>query len=442
MEKHMVAVVGAGPAGLFASRYLASNGIRVALFNRDIKPGGLAEYGIYPDKIKMKTGLRKQFSQIMELPNIEYFGNVKVSSGGPMFLSDLIKLGFQSILVTTGAQGTKWLNLPGEYLPGVYHAKDVVFHYNLLPPYSDRRYLIGPKVALVGAGNVMMDIARYLIRDKKVEKVTVVVRRGPGEIKFTRQELENVVTNLDFEKLDAEINRVAPIINAVGQDVEEARQSFKDGLAKALEPVSSTILEFNFLSSPTRIIGDWTKGSTALEVEDNTLVAVDGRIKPKSLGTKRLIPADTVIFAIGDTIDKEFPLPIEWDSYAANPDPSYPIEGVSYEAFDPDTKTAIKSVFLAGWARLASTGLVGVARKDGENAARAILQYLETVPVIENLEEKYGDFRKWVNDNLHQVITKEDLLKIESVEQEKQRSLDLKDFKFETNDEMLIIAGK
>jgi len=442
MDKHMVAVVGAGPAGLFASRFLASNGVRVALFNRDIKPGGLAEYGIYPAKIKMKTGLRKQFAQIMELPNIEYLGNVKVSGGGPVFLSDLVNLGFQSILVTTGAQGTKWLGLPGEHLPGVYHAKDLVFHYNLLPPYSDRRYLIGPKVALVGAGNVMMDIARYLIRDKKVEKVTVVVRRGPGEIKFTRQELENVVKNINMETLDAEINRVAPIIKAVGQDVEEARQSFKDGLPRALEPVSSTILEFSFLSSPIRIIGDWTKGAKALEVEENTLVAVDGRTKPKGLGTKRLIPADTVIFAIGDTIDKAFSLPIEWDSYATNPNPSYPIDGVSFEAYDPDAKEVIKSVFLAGWARQASTGLVGVARKDGENAARAILQYLETVPEIENMEETYGNFMNWVDDHLHQVITKDDLLKIESVEQEKQESLDLEDFKFETNGEMLSIAGK
>ena len=64
----MVAVIGAGPAGLFASRYLAKNGVRVALFNRDIKPGGLAEYGIYHAKVKMKKGLRKQFAVFMNTP--------------------------------------------------------------------------------------------------------------------------------------------------------------------------------------------------------------------------------------------------------------------------------------------------------------------------------------------------------------------------------------
>jgi ferredoxin--NADP+ reductase len=423
----MVAVVGAGPAGLFASRFLANNGMRVALFNRDIKPGGLAEYGIYKSKIKMKKGLRKQFARIIELPNLDYYGNVKVSGGGPIFLSDLVDMGFKSILVTT---------------PGVYHAKDLVFHYNLLPPYSNRRYLLGPEVALVGAGNVMMDIAHYLIRDQKVKKVTVVVRRGPGDIKFTRQELEHVALNMDLQSLDAEINRVAPIIKAVGQDIDSVKQSFQDGLPKALEPVSSTSLHFNFLASPTRIVGDWTHGATALEVEENTLVQVEGRTKPKSLGTKKLIPADTVVFAIGDTIDKEFALPIDWDSYAVNPEPIFPVNDVSYEAYDPDAKTPIKSVFLAGWARLASNGLVGDARRDGENAARAILQYLETVSATENIEATYGNFQNWIAEHLEQVIDKEDLLKLENAELYKLQSLGLDDFKFATNDEMLEIIGK
>ena len=69
-EKYLVAVVGAGPAGLFAARQLALAGAHVVLLNRDIKPGGLAEYGIYPDKHKMKEGLRKQFRQLLALPRM------------------------------------------------------------------------------------------------------------------------------------------------------------------------------------------------------------------------------------------------------------------------------------------------------------------------------------------------------------------------------------
>jgi len=120
LQNYCVAVIGAGPAGLFAARQLAQAGVNVALINRDIKAGGLAEYGIYPDKYKMKDGLRKQFRQILELPNIEYIGNVNISREGPLSFEDLQAMGFDAILVTVGAQGTKWLGLPGEDLQGVY----------------------------------------------------------------------------------------------------------------------------------------------------------------------------------------------------------------------------------------------------------------------------------------------------------------------------------
>jgi NADPH-dependent glutamate synthase beta subunit-like oxidoreductase len=87
--KHLVAVVGAGPAGIYAAQTLANAGTEVLLFNRDIKPGGLAEYGIYHDKHKMKEGLRKQFREILAMPNIHYFGNVVVGQQGDLSLDDL-----------------------------------------------------------------------------------------------------------------------------------------------------------------------------------------------------------------------------------------------------------------------------------------------------------------------------------------------------------------
>ena len=64
---------------MFAAKKLAQGGHEVVIFNRDIKPGGLAEYGIYPTKDKMKTGLRKQFAKVLSLPNVHYFGHIPVS---------------------------------------------------------------------------------------------------------------------------------------------------------------------------------------------------------------------------------------------------------------------------------------------------------------------------------------------------------------------------
>jgi ferredoxin--NADP+ reductase len=165
LPTHHVAVIGAGPAGLFAARALADAGVHVSLFNRDVKPGGLAEYGIYHNKETMKNGLRKQFRKIMDEPLIAYYGNVTVGEDGDISLDELKSFGFDAVLVTVGAQGTKWLGMPGEDLDGVYHAKDLVYHYNLLPPFSEGDFRIGKKVALIGAGNVMLDIAHWTIRD-------------------------------------------------------------------------------------------------------------------------------------------------------------------------------------------------------------------------------------------------------------------------------------
>ncbi|MFN7035585.1 MAG: FAD-dependent oxidoreductase, partial [Bellilinea sp.] len=309
-DRHIVAIVGAGPAGLFAARELASQGVQVVLFNRDIKPGGLAEYGIYPDKIKMKTGLRTQFRQILELPNIEYYGNVLIGQQGDLSLDDLRRLGFQAILVAAGAQGTKWLGLPGEHLRGVYHAKDVVYHYNKLPPFSQQELEIGKRVAIIGVGNVMMDIARYLISVRKVDEVVAFARRGPAEIKFDRKELEAVVANLDLAAFDREIDRVAKEMRAIGQHPEVAKEFIHAAAARGVWMQSHTLFWIRFLSSPRRILDDGTGRVGGLEIEDNRLALEGGEVKARGLGQFHVFDVDTVIFAIGDRVDENLGLPV------------------------------------------------------------------------------------------------------------------------------------
>jgi ferredoxin--NADP+ reductase len=440
---HLVAVIGAGPAGLYASKYLASQGLQVVLINRDIKPGGLAEYGIYYEKYKMKEGLRKQFRQILDDPQITYLGNVTLSQEGDLRLKDLQVMGFQAVLVAVGAQGTKWLGLPGEELTGVYHAKDIVYHYNRLPPFSIQEFVIGRRVALIGVGNVMLDIAHWVIRDLKVDDVVAVARRGPAEVKFSKKEMEIVARNLDLDALDAEIDRVAPVMEAVGQDVEAARDFILSALPKALEPVSNTRLRFDFLASPSRIIGDDNGQVCGLEIEDTTLIPKNGDTKARSLGTKRVLDVDTVIFCIGDRVDETFGLPIQWNEFVKNPQPAYPIDDLSYEAFDPEVGKPVKGVFVAGWSREASSGLVGVARKDGENGAKAILQYLQSVPPVDAAS------RKSVLDKLIQeirtsgkrVVDKMDVKKLEAVEQAEKERQSLEDYKMKTNQEMLAVIA-
>lgn len=436
---YLVAVVGAGPAGIYAAKTLASQGVQVALLNRDIKPGGLAEYGIYHDKEKMKGGLRKQFRQILTDPLIEYYGNVVVGEQGQLTLADLRQLGFAAILVTVGAQGTKWLGLPGEDLVGVYHAKDLVYHYNKLPPFSQETYRIGERVALIGAGNVMLDIAHWVVRDLKVKEAIAVVRRGPAEVKFTKKEFENVAANLDLEAFEKEMARVAPAMQAVGQDEGAAQDFILSALPKAEPRLSETCFRFDFLASPSRILGDGRGQVCGLEVAETTLVAVNGDTKTKNLGTTRVLAVDTVVFCIGDRVDETFGLPVAQNEFAKNPAPRFPIDGISYEAYDPAAQQSIPDVFLAGWAREASSGLVGVARKDGTQGAEAVAQYLATLPQHPHSLEALD---RCLEDQGIAVITKTDWQRLETIEQAEAARLGLESFKFGSNEEMFAALGR
>ncbi len=436
-KSYTIAVIGAGPAGIFAARELAKNNHKVVLLNRDIKPGGLAEYGIYPTKHKIKDGLRKQFYSTIADENIFYFGNVLVGNKSEISIDDLRGLGFDAILVTTGAQGTKWLEIPGEDLIGSYHAKDLVYHYNLLPPFSTHDFKIGKKVAIIGVGNVMMDIARHLVTERKVEVVTAIARRGPAEVKFTRKELEFIVKNFDMDNYLAEIEHLTPLMKSLGQDPYDSVKFIREAYPNAEETNSDTIFRFKFLASPVQIIGNEKHEVTGLELEETTLVNDNGAIRARLTGRKSIMPVDTVIFAIGDSTDPDFGLPFDNNEFVKNPKPRFPINGISYESFDPVALKIIEDVFLAGWARKASDGLVGNARKDGVNAAQVIEMYLETLEKPSNTSiEQIESFLRSKNKR---IVDKSDLNGLLLVENKIASESGFDIYKFATNEEMMSI---
>jgi ferredoxin/flavodoxin---NADP+ reductase len=429
-NQFLVAVIGAGPSGLFGARELATMGAHVVIFNRDIKPGGLAEYGIYPDKHTMKEGLRKQFRQALDNPNIDYYGNITLGAKGELTLDELRGLGFDAILVTTGAQGTKSLNLPGEDLDGVYHSKELVYYYNKLPPYSKMDFHFGKRCAIIGAGNVMVDIARHLINEAQAEEVVSVVRRGPTEVNFTKEEMKHLISYLDLPAFEAEMKRVLPALQAIDQDPEIGRHKIIDALSKADPKTTDAKFRFEFLSSPSQMFGENGK-LTGLEVEDNILVEKDGKASAQGTGRKRMLELDTVIFAIGDKVDEGFGLPVRGSEFVKKDPPQFPVDGNSYESI-------VDGVFVGGWSRKASEGVVGIARKDGTNAAKAVWQYLQArQPAVGNADK----ITARVKSLNKAIVTKEDVRKLEAVEAEEAKKRGLEEYKFSSNEEMLQAIG-
>jgi len=439
-KQHLVAVIGAGPAGIYGTRKLTEAGHRVLLINRDIKPGGLAEYGIFLDKEKMKTGLRKQFHRILADPKVSYLGHVTVGEGKSLTLKDLQEIGFGAIVVSAGAQGTKKLGLPGEEFTGVYHAKDVVYHYNKLPPFSQRHFELGSRIAIIGMGNVMVDVANWLLNYKDIAEVTVVARRGPREKAYDDSEFEVIEKYLDNDDMRKEIERIRPDLETAGQNVDEIIDKF----VGSTTPPANQRLRFRYLCSPTKVVGNSDGKVAGLEVELNKLVVENGRTAPKGTGQRTQIPLDCVIYAIGDQVDGSLGLPYARGAFVTNPaelsgDPN----PAHYQPYDPASKQVLEGIYVIGWSRNASVGLVGVAKQDAERGMKVINAYLTSQEGFEPevIERKIEAVLDKLEENKVSYVTKDDVALLEAVEKQEAKKRNTWEHKYATDEEMLEIIS-
>ena len=374
---HVIIVAGAGPAGMAVASSLAKAGHEIIILNRDIKFGGLAEYGIFPAKLKLRGGLKKQYWELIEKPNVHYFGNVSIGNGKDLTVGDVRGLGASAVIFSIGAQGTKAIGVEGDSAKGVFHAKDVVYHFNRLPGFGDRPFDMGKHVAVIGAGDVMVDIAHWLTRYKKVERVTAIVRRGPVERKYNPKEIRAICSNMDIEGIKEEFARIKDRLAAVGQKPDEVLKALTDEFTKCEPKVSDTKMGFKFLASPKRILVDDHNRVRGLEMEDN-------KLDPKgedtvAVGLKKYyeFPCDAVIFAVGDKVDETVGLPYKGGLFITNPNKTGndPDDSL-FQAYDEASGKIMDGVFLAGWARKASEGLVGIAKRDGDWCAEVVRRYL------------------------------------------------------------------
>jgi ferredoxin--NADP+ reductase len=439
--QHLVAVVGAGPAGIYGTRKLTEAGHRVVLINRDIKPGGLAEYGIFVEKEKMKIGLRKQFKKILSDPKVFYLGHVEIGQNQPLSIKDLQDMGFGAVVVTAGAQGTKKLGIEGEDTIGVYHAKDVVYHYNSLPPFSEHTFEIGRRVAIIGMGNVMVDIANWLLNLKKIDQVVVVARRGPLEKAYDDSEFEYIDMYLDNADMKQEIERIGASLTAVGQDVGAITQK----MVRQGEPLEGRRLTFRYLCSPTKVIANEQGRVAALEAEENVMVLQDGKTVAKGTGKTRRIDVDCVIYAIGDQVDAALGLPFSRGAFVTNPEklPGDP-NPAAYQPYDPASKNVLDGIFVAGWSRNASVGLVGVAKQDAERGMKVVNEYLATKEGLSagQMEQTIEALMDKLKHKGASVVTKPDVDLLEGAEQEAAKARKTWDFKYTSDEKMLEVIAE
>jgi ferredoxin--NADP+ reductase len=418
---------------------LAKSGHEVIILNRDIKFGGLAEYGIFPSKLKLRGGLKKQYWELLEQQNVHYFGNVSIGATKDLSVEDVRGLGASAVVFSIGAQGTKAIGVEGDTAAGVFHAKDVVYHFNRLPGFGDRPFDVGRHVAVIGAGDVMVDIAHWLTRYKKVERVTAIVRRGPAERKYNPKEIRAVCAHMDVEDITKEVERVKDRLIAVGQKPEEVLKGLIGEFTKCEPKNSEAKMSFKFLASPKRILVDGNNRVRGLEMEDN-------KLEPKgedtaAVGLKQFyeFPCDSVVFAVGDRVDETVGLPYKSGMFVTNPnktnnDP----DDALFQAYDESTGKVLDGVFLAGWARKASEGLVGVAKRDGDWCAEVVSRYLLTKPAMSNPTSVLEKLQAMLRERKSHPVDVKGLRALEAAEKACQaKDACIGEFKFATNQEML-----
>jgi len=286
---------------------------------------------------------------------------------------------------------------------------------------------------------VMVDIAHWLTRYKKVERVTAIVRRGPAERKYNPKEIRAVCSNMDLDGIKKEFDRIKDRLVAVGQTPDDILKGLLDEFTKCEPSVSQTKMGFRFLASPKRILVDDNNRVRALEMEDN-------KLEPKgedtaAVGLKQFyeFPCDSVVFAVGDKVDETVGLPYKGGVFVTNPnktgnDP----DDALFQAYEETSGKIVDGVFLAGWARKASEGLVGVAKRDGDWCAEVVLRYLGTKPAGHSAKAVLDKLHALLKERKSRPVDAKGLRALETAEKAHKGATDcIGEFKYVTNQEML-----
>ncbi len=350
-------------------------------------PYGLVRAGVAPDHPKIKS-VTRVFDKTAAKPGFRFFGNVEVGSA---ITADELSSHYDAVIYSVGAATDRRMGIPGEDLPGSHPATEFVAWYNGHPDYSGHEFdLSAERVAVIGNGNVAIDLARMLVlseaelaktdvadhaldafRASRVREVLIIGRRGPAQAAFTNPEvlelgeLEGADVHVDPD--DAALD---PLSRAwLEEHGDKTRRVNVETLARYAERPSSGAprrISFLFLRSPVALHGDGRVES--IELERNAIVERDGRLAARGTGVTETIPVDLVFRSIGYR--------------------GLPIEGLPFDegrGVVPNTEgrvidsagTPIAGIYVAGWIKRGPSGVIGTNKQDGVQTAKALLEDAE-----------------------------------------------------------------
>ncbi|QRI78076.1 MULTISPECIES: FAD-dependent oxidoreductase [Rhodococcus] len=413
-----VAIVGAGPAGIYAADALMKSDTEVSidLFERMPAPFGLIRYGVAPDHPRIK-GIITALHKVLDKPQVRLLGNLDY--GTDITLEDLRRF-YDAVIFSTGANADRALNIPGIELDGSYGAADFVSWYDGHPDVPRHWPLEAEKVAVLGVGNVALDIARVLaktgdellpteipanvyegLKNNKAVEVHVFGRRGPAQAKFTPLELRELDHSPTIEV----------IVDPEDIDYDEGSEAARRN-SKQVDMVANTLQDWairdvgdrphklflHFFESPTEILGQDGK-VVGLRTERTEL---DGTGNVRGTGKFRDWEVQAVYRAVGYLSQNIAKLP--FDEQAG----TVPNEAGRVVADDAAEGTAryLQATYVTGWIKRGPVGLIGHTKGDANETVANLLadraQGLLNTPedpsedaIVAFLEDKQLPYTTW-----------------------------------------------
>jgi ferredoxin--NADP+ reductase len=389
-----VAVVGAGPTGFYAADHLLRQPglhVEVDLFDRLPTPFGLVRGGVAPDHQKIKA-VTAAFDRIAADPRVRFYGDV--AFGRDLTLADLAQH-YHQVVFSTGAQTDRRMGIPGEDLVGSHPATEFVAWYNGHPDFRDLAFdLSAERVAVVGVGNVAIDVARILcrtadelattdiadhaleaLRKSRVREVYLLGRRGPAQAAFTTPEIKELgeLADADIETRAAEVALDELSRAALEQNPDRAtskKVEILQGYAVRRPTGSkSRRLVIRFLVSPVAIVGNAAGEVAAIRLVRNRLFATPtGTLQPEPTGEQEELPVGLVFRSVG---------------YRGVPLPGIPfnekwavILNEKGRVLDAEHKQPTVGMYTAGWIKRGPTGVIGTNKPDAAETVACMMEDL------------------------------------------------------------------
>ena len=453
-----VAIIGAGPAGFYTAERLFKEKnvhITVDMYDRLPTPFGLVRNGVAPDHQKIKS-VTKVFDRLAQKPEFHFFGNVEL--GTDVTVADLRNY-YHQIVYTVGAQTDRNLDIPGIDLRNSHPATEFVAWYNGHPDFRDYEFdLSQERVAVIGIGNVAVDVARILCRTREelmetdiadyaleqlsnsnVKEVIMLGRRGPAQAAFTPPEAKELgeMAGADTFVLPDEAE-LDPLSQASLADADRGTMrniEIIQELAQREPSGKPKKLTIRFLVSPTELIGNDEGAVAAMRMVKNELYQTEsGTMRPRATELVEEVPVGLVFRSIGYR--------------------GVPIAGVPFHerwgvilnekgrVLDANSQEPVVGEYTAGWIKRGPSGVIGTNKPDAVETAECMLSDLAAGKTLSPAHPDIEAVVKLIQSRKPTYVSYDDWLKLDNLETAAGEAQGRPRVKFTRVDDMLKALGK